>query len=134
MPLFEVETDSHIIITWAENEDAAKVVVADAYPSDEVVRLTKRPRDTWVISKGALGLTDKTLDPCAVARECLSRSAGDKVNAKKLPDGSNATTRRSSSTTWPALCSPSSSVAVTCTSNTPLSTVIVSMFSVSASW
>ena len=84
MPLFEVETDCHIIITWAENEDAAKAVVAEAYPSDEVVRLTKRPRDTWVISKGALGLTNTTLDPCAVARDCLSRSAGDKVNAIRL--------------------------------------------------
>ncbi len=84
MPLFEVETDSHIIITWAESEDAAREVVADAYPSDEVVRLTKRPRDTWVISKGALGLTNRSLDPCAVARDCLSRSAGDKVNAIRL--------------------------------------------------
>ncbi len=84
MPLFEIETDSHIIITWAENEEAAKGVVSDAYPSDDVVRLTKRPRDTWVISKGALGLTDRTLDPCTVARDCLSRSAGDKVNAIRL--------------------------------------------------
>ena len=57
MPLFEIETDSHIIITWADDESAARSVVADAYPTDEVVRLTKRPRDTWVISKGALGLT-----------------------------------------------------------------------------
>ena len=84
MPLFEIETESHIIITWAEHEDAAKGVVYVAYPSDEVVRLTKRPRDTWVISKGALGLTDRTLDPCTVARDCLSRSAGDKVNAIRL--------------------------------------------------
>ncbi len=84
MPLFEVETDSHIIITWADDEDAARAVVSDAYPTDEVVRLTKRPRDTWVISKGALGLTDRRLDPCAVARDCLSRSAGDKVNAIRL--------------------------------------------------
>jgi len=84
MPLFEVETDSHIIITWADHEDAARDVVSDAYPSDEVVRLTRRPRDTWVISKGALGLTSRSLDPCVVARECLSRSAGDKVNAIRL--------------------------------------------------
>ena len=84
MPLFEVETDSHIIITWAENEDSARAVVSEAYPSDEVMRLTKRPRDTWVISKGALGLTNKQLDPCTVARECLSKSAGDKVNAIRL--------------------------------------------------
>jgi hypothetical protein len=84
MPLFEVETDSHIIITWADNEDAANEVVKDAYPSDDIVRLTKRPRDTWVISKGVLGLTTQTADPCSVARECLSRSAGDKVNAIRL--------------------------------------------------
>jgi hypothetical protein len=84
MPLFEVETDSHIIITWAENEESVQGLVSDAYPHDEVVRLTKRPRDTWVISKGALGLTSPKLDPCTVARECLSKSAGDKVNAIRL--------------------------------------------------
>ncbi|MDB4338896.1 hypothetical protein OAL43_01010 [bacterium] len=84
MPLFEIETDSHIIITWAEDEDAARSVVVDAYPTDEIARLTKRPRDTWVISKGALGLTKTELDPCTVARECLNRSAGDKVNAIRL--------------------------------------------------
>ncbi|OYP35835.1 DUF6793 family protein [Rhodopirellula sp. MGV] len=84
MPLFEIETSSHIIITWAEHEQAARDVVFDAYPNDEVIRLTKRPRDTWVISKGALGLTNTTLDPCLVARECLNRSAGDKVNAIRL--------------------------------------------------
>ncbi len=84
MPLFEIETDSHIIITWANGEDSAREVVADAYPNDEVMRLTKRPRDTWVISKGALGLTSPRLDPCLVARDCLSRSAGDKVNAIRL--------------------------------------------------
>ncbi len=84
MPLFEIETDSHIIITWADDEVAAREVVADAYPTDEIARLTRRPRDTWVISKGALGLTNTTLDPCLVARECLNRSAGDKVNAIRL--------------------------------------------------
>lgn len=84
MPLFEIETEAHIIITWAENEGNAREVVLEAYPTDEVVRITKRPRDTWVISKGALGLTDTRLDPCLVARDCLSRSAGDKVNAIRL--------------------------------------------------
>lgn len=84
MPLFEIETEAHIIITWAEDEGAAKEVVSDAYPTDEVLRLTRRPRDTWVISKGALGLTQPTLDPCAIARDCLSKSAGDKVNAIRL--------------------------------------------------
>ncbi len=84
MPLFEIETESHIIITWADDEAAARDVVADAYPHDDVLRLTKRPRDTWVISKGVLGLTTTRLDPCVVARDCLSRSAGDKVNAIRL--------------------------------------------------
>ncbi|MCC9643176.1 hypothetical protein LOC71_12900 [Rhodopirellula sp. JC740] len=84
MPLFEIETDAHIIITWAENEEAARDVVDDAYPEDDVLRMTKRPRDSWVISKGALGLTERTLDPCTTARDCLSKSAGDKVNAIRL--------------------------------------------------
>jgi len=83
MPLFEIETDGHIIITWADNDDAAKGVVKDAYPTDEVVRITKRPRDTWVISKSALGLTGKT-DHCTSARDCLSKAAGDKVHAIRL--------------------------------------------------
>lgn len=84
MPLFEVETDAHIIITWAADEDAAGVVVADAYPNDTLIRMTKRPRDTWVISKGALGLTGEQIDPCGVARDCLSKAAGDKVHAIRL--------------------------------------------------
>ena len=68
MPLFEIETSSHIIITWADDEPAAREVVHEAYPTDEVIRLTKRPRDTWVISKGVLGLTSK-MDMCSIARE-----------------------------------------------------------------
>lgn len=84
MPLFEVETDAHIIITWANDEDAANVVATDSYPKENVIRLTKRPRDSWVISKGVLGLTDETADPCSVARDCLAKAAGDKVHAIRL--------------------------------------------------
>lgn len=83
MPLFEIETDAHIIITWAANEDDATHVVSEAYPFDKVTRLTKRPRDTWVISKAALGIASET-DPCAMARDCLSKAAGDKVHAIRL--------------------------------------------------
>jgi hypothetical protein len=83
MPLYEVETDSHIIITWAENESIANGVVADAYPGDRVIRMTKRPRDTWVISKGVLGLTTRH-SPCDIARDCLSKAAGDKLHAIRL--------------------------------------------------
>lgn len=84
MPLFEIETSGHIVITWAEDEAAARQVVSDAFPTDNVIRMTKRPRDTWVISKGALGLTSRRMDPCSVARECLSRSSGDKIRAIRL--------------------------------------------------
>ena len=83
MPLFEIETDNHIIITWADDEDAARAVVTDAYPSDQVIRVTKRPRDTWVVSKGVLGLSSQ-MDICSVARDCLSKSSGDKLHAIRL--------------------------------------------------
>lgn len=84
MPLFEIETNAHIIITWAADEDAATEVVHEAYPGDQVIRLIKRPRDTWVISKSALGMTEEGLDPCGVARDCLAKAAGDKVHAIRL--------------------------------------------------
>lgn len=83
MPLFEVETEGHIIITWADSDDAATGVVEDCYPKEKVVRLTRRPRDTWVISKAALGIAGTT-DPCMTARDCLSKAAGDKVHAIRL--------------------------------------------------
>jgi hypothetical protein len=83
MPLFEVETEGHIIITWAQDEDAAKQMVKNSYPNEGIVRLTKRPRDTWVISKSALGITGN-VDPCAVARDCLAKAEGDKVHAIRL--------------------------------------------------
>jgi hypothetical protein len=83
MPLFEVETENHIVITWAEDGDAASAVVGDAYPQEHVMRLTKRPRDTWVISKSALGITGR-MDPCHSARDCLAMAEGDKVHAIRL--------------------------------------------------
>lgn len=84
MPLFEVETDAHIIITWADDEGTAQKVACDAYPHDEVIRLTKRPRDSWVISKSVLGIKSDSDDPCAIARDCLAKAAGDKVHAIRL--------------------------------------------------
>ena len=85
MPLFEVETESHIIITWAQDQDAAADVVQDAYPQEKILRLTKRPRDTWVISKSALGIGVGTKsDPCHTARDCLSKASGDKIHAIRL--------------------------------------------------
>ena len=83
MPLFEIETESHILITWAADEESAAVVVKENYPTETPIRVTKRPRDTWVISKAALGIRGKT-DPCGTARDCLSKAAGDKVHAIRL--------------------------------------------------
>ncbi|MCC6126477.1 MAG: hypothetical protein IT426_16075 [Pirellulales bacterium] len=83
MPLFEIETDSHIIITWAADEDSARDVVNESYPHEPPLRVTRRPRDTWVISKAALGISGSS-DPCHVARDCLSKAAGDKVHAIRL--------------------------------------------------
>lgn len=83
MPLFEIETSSHIIITWADDESAATEVAEEAYPGDRVIRLTKRPRDSWVISKAVLGISQK-VEPCMKARDCLSKAAGDKVHAIRL--------------------------------------------------
>ncbi|MGW8258485.1 MAG: DUF6793 family protein [Thermoguttaceae bacterium] len=83
MPLFEIETESHIIITWASEEEAAKKVVQESYPQEKPTRITHRPRDTWVISKAALGITGNA-DPCHIARDCLSKAAGDKLHAIRL--------------------------------------------------
>ena len=83
MPLFEIETASHIIITWADDESVATQVVNQSYPQEPPLRITRRPRDTWVISKSALGISGTT-DPCSTARDCLSKAAGDKVHAIRL--------------------------------------------------
>ena len=53
MPLYEVETDAHIMITWADADAAATAKVKEAYPEENIVRLTRRPRDSWVISKSS---------------------------------------------------------------------------------
>lgn len=84
MPLYEIETDSHIIVTWAKDEAAARDVLRDAYPMDDLVRMTKRPRDSWVISKAILGATGRQLDICSIARDCLAKSSGDKLHAIRL--------------------------------------------------
>ena len=83
MPLFEAETEAHIIIAWADDEQGASEVVQAAYPKEALVRITRRPRDCWVISKSALGIAGKA-DPCTVARDCLAKAEGDKVHAIRL--------------------------------------------------
>ncbi|MDR3232460.1 MAG: hypothetical protein LBT46_02115 [Planctomycetaceae bacterium] len=83
MALFEIETQAHIVIAWADDEDSARGVLYSYYPTEEAVRVTKRPRDAWVISKAALGISGKA-EACDIARECLSKAAGDKVHAIRL--------------------------------------------------
>lgn len=84
MPLYEIETDAHIFITWADNEPAATDALVAAYPTDTILRLTRRPRNSWVISKSALGFVGTPIDMCSIARDCLSKSSGDKLHAIRL--------------------------------------------------
>lgn len=83
MALFEIETEAHIMIGWAETQDAAKEVAREHYPEEEVVRVSRRPRDVWVISKGMLGI-DGAAEPNDIARDCLAKARGDKLNAIRL--------------------------------------------------
>ena len=83
MALFEIETQAHIVIAWANDEETARNILYSYYPSEEVIRVTKRPRDAWVISKAALGIAGAT-DPCDAARDCISKAAGDKIHAIRL--------------------------------------------------
>lgn len=83
MPMFEIETNAHIMIGWAESKDAAEGLARENFPGEDIVRVTKRPRNVWVISKRLLGIKD-SINPCDTARECLSRAQGDKLHAMRL--------------------------------------------------
>ena len=83
MALYEIETTAHIMIGWAEDESEAQALANESYPDEEVVRVSRRPRDVWVISKRMLGI-DQPMSPNEVARECLDRAKGDKHSAIRL--------------------------------------------------
>jgi hypothetical protein len=83
MPLYEIETNAHIMIGWASSQEGAQQIAREHYPAEEITRITKRPRDIWVISKRLLGI-ETPEEPCDTARECLSRAAGDKLHAIRL--------------------------------------------------
>jgi hypothetical protein len=83
MPLFEVETTSHIMIACVADEEAARSFAQTNYPTEHILRVSHRPRDAWVISKNLLGIHNAG-DPCAIARDCLSKSQGDKLHAVRL--------------------------------------------------
>jgi hypothetical protein len=84
MPLFEVETTSHIMIACVEDELQARDFARTNYPQEEVLRISHRPRDAWVISKNLLGLNTQAANPCTSARDCLSKAQGDKLHAVRL--------------------------------------------------
>ena len=73
MALFEVETDGHIMIVWADDKERAKSFCVENYPSEGVIRVTQRPLDAWVISKRMLGIQG-TVDPCTTARSMRSNT------------------------------------------------------------
>jgi hypothetical protein len=81
--LYEIETDNHIMIAWATSREHSLEIAKQHYPEDDIVRITKRPRDIWVISKRLLGIKG-TAEPSDIARDCLARSQGDKVHAIRL--------------------------------------------------
>ena len=83
MALYEIETNAHIMIAWANDQAAAEAVARENYPEDQLKRVAKRPRDVWVISKRMLGI-DGSLEPCDKARDCLIRAKGYKVHAIRL--------------------------------------------------
>lgn len=83
MALYEIETSAHIMIGWADTQEAAEAIAQEHYPDEKVVRVTKRPRDIWVISKRLLGIRG-AVEPNDVARDCLSRARGDKLHAIRL--------------------------------------------------
>jgi hypothetical protein len=83
MPLFEVETTSHIMLACVADEGAARVFAESHYPSEQILRVSHRPRDAWVISKKLLGINSSG-DPCVVARDCLAKAQGDKLHAVRL--------------------------------------------------
>ena len=83
MPLFEIETNAHIMIGWADSEDDARAFAREHYPEEEITRCTKRPRDLWVISKRLLGI-EAAISPCDTARDCLAKASGDKLHAIRL--------------------------------------------------
>ncbi|MCA9028555.1 MAG: hypothetical protein KDA86_25320 [Planctomycetaceae bacterium] len=83
MPLYEIETNAHIMITATETPEEAQALAVEQYPSDEIIRITKRPKQMWVISKSFLGLNSQ-VEPCEQARDCLARAAGDKLHAIRL--------------------------------------------------
>jgi len=83
MAMYEIETHAHIMIAWADNPEHAQTLAAQCYPEEAVIRVTRRPRDLWVISKRQLGIQGNA-SPDDLVRDCLNRASGDKLHAIRL--------------------------------------------------
>ena len=103
MPLFEVETTSHIMIACADDAEAARLFAVTNYPAEQILHVTHRPRDAWVISKKLLGIQVES-DPCQIARDCLARAAGDKLHAVRLYMQATGTDLEGGARPWNRTC------------------------------
>ena len=53
MPLFEIETDAHVIITWADGDESAAAVVAEDFvPEDVAVSVAEAEEDSEDVVPG----------------------------------------------------------------------------------
>ncbi len=84
MPLFEVETEWHIIITWASDDSAATRVVSEAYPSEKIYANEPNALAIRGSFRSRLLASPAPLMSAHTARDCLSKAAGDKVHAIRL--------------------------------------------------
>jgi hypothetical protein len=80
MALYEIETTAHIMIAWTASLAEAEAMAHEHFPEEDVLRIARRPREAWVISKRLLGLEGATAG-AETARLCLAKAGGDKVKA-----------------------------------------------------
>ena len=72
MALYEIETSAHIMVGWAETRDKAEAIAKENYPEEDILRVTQRPRDLWVISKRLLGIEGSSHSPVHARHRCGS--------------------------------------------------------------
>ncbi len=78
MPLFEIETEAHIMIGWASSLEQAEHIAAKHYPEEKILRITRRPATCgsfpkacwgWVKSSGP-AMSPATASPAPPATNC----------------------------------------------------------------
>ena len=63
--------------------EAARAFAAKHYPFEEIMRVSHRPRDAWVISKKLLGIQDRGRS-CPIGSRVPVEVQGDKLHAVRL--------------------------------------------------